>query len=114
LQALGDPASRLIVRQTRFWFALMRLWFRDGGFAMWDSVAALPLVRPELFEIEQVYVTSTRNELGAGQLIVDPSRHGPVRLVRRVRDFDGFIAAHFAAWRRLGRRVSGRRRSRNK
>ena len=111
LQSLDNPASRLIVRQTRSWFALMRLWFRDGGFAMWDSVAALPLVRPELFEIEQVYVTSTRNELRAGHLIVDPSRHGPVRLVRGVCDFDGFIAAHYAAWRRLGRRMQGRSRA---
>jgi len=105
LQTLDDPVSRLIAHQTRSWFALMRLWFQGGGFAMWDSVATLPLAHPELFEIEQVYITSTRDELGAGQLIVDPSRHGPVRLVRGVWDFDGFIAAHYAAWRHLGRRM---------
>jgi hypothetical protein len=56
-----------------------------------------------LFESEPVFVTSTRNELRTGQLFVDPSQHGPVQLVRGVRDFDGFIMAHFAAWRRLGR-----------
>ena len=112
LQALDDPVSRLIVRKTRFWFALMRLWFRDDGFAMWASVAALPLTRPELFEYEQVYVTSTRDELRTGRLVVDPSEYGPVRLIRGVRDFDGFILAHFAAWRHLWRRVSARRRKR--
>lgn len=114
LQALNDPVSRLIVRQTRFWFALTRLWFHDDGFAMWSSVATLPLVQPELFEFEQAYITSTVEELAAGQLVVDPSPHGPVRLVRAVRDFEGFIAAHFAAWSRLGRSVSGRKRSRGK
>ncbi len=113
LQALNDPVSRLIVRQTRFCFALTRLWFRDDGFALWSSVAALPLVQPELFEFEQVYVTSTVDELAAGQLIVDPSPHGPVRLVRAVRDFEGFIAAHFAAWSHLGRGIDEKRR-RNK
>ncbi|HEY68222.1 MAG TPA: nucleoside hydrolase [Thermoflexia bacterium] len=114
LQALGDPVSRLIVRKTRFWFALMRLWFRDDGFAMWASVAALPLTHPELFEYEQVYVTSTLDDLRTGRLVVDPSEHGPVRLIRGVRDFDGFILAHFAAWRHLWRRVSAKKQWRRK
>ena len=103
LQALDDPASRLVARKIRFWFALLRIWFRDDGFGMGDSIAGLALTHPELFESEPVFVTSTRNELRTGQLFVDPSQHGPVQLVRGVRDFDGFIMAHFAAWRRLGR-----------
>ena len=57
-----------------------------------------------------MYVTSTVDELAAGQLIVDPSPHGPVRLVRAVRDFEGFIAAHFAAWNHLGQCVNERKR----
>jgi len=114
LQALGDPVSRLIVRQTRFWFALMRLWFRGGGFAMSDSVATLALTHPEMFEFEQVHATSTRDDLRTGQLFVDRDTHGPVRLVRRVRDFDGFILAHFAAWHHLWRRVSARRKRGNR
>lgn len=109
LQRLGDPISRLVVRQTRLWFALMRLWFRDGGFGMWDSVPVLAFTHPELFEFDQVYITSTRDELRAGRLFVDPSRHGPIRLVRGVRDFDGFIRAHFAAWHHLGQRVDTKR-----
>ena len=112
LQALGDPISRLIVHKVRFWFALTRLWFRDGGFAMWDSVAALALTQPELFESERVHVTSTYDDLRAGRLFVDPNRRGPVQLVRGVRDFEGFIMAHFAAWRHLWRRVDARRRKR--
>jgi purine nucleosidase len=110
LQTLDDPASRLVVRQTRLWFALMRLWFRDGGFGMWDSVPVLAFTRPELLEFDQVYITSTRDELRAGRLFVDPSRHGPVQLVRGVRDFDGFITAHLAAWHHLGQRVETRRK----
>jgi len=111
LWALGDPISRLIARKIRSWFALMRLWFRDGGFAMWDSVAALPLTHPELFESEQVHVTSTHDDLSTGRLFVDSDAHGPVRLVRGVRDFDRFTLAHFAAWRHLWRRVGARRRT---
>jgi len=110
LQALDDPVSRLIVRKTRFWFALMRLYFQDGGFAMWGSVAALLLVRPDLFEYERVHVISTLEDLRSGRLFVDPDPRGPVRLVRRVRDFDEFVKLHFAAWRHLWRRVSARRR----
>lgn len=103
LQALGDPISRFVARKVRFWFALMRLLFWDGGFGMWDSMAALALTHPELFESEQVHVSSTYDDLRTGQLFVDPDRYGPVRLVHGVRDFDGFILAHFAAWRCLVR-----------
>jgi purine nucleosidase len=110
LQALDDPVSQFIVRKTRFWFALMRLWFQDDGFWVGDSVAALALTHPELLESEPVYVTSTRDELRTGSLLVDPSPHGPARLARSVRDFDGFITAHFAAWQHLGQRVNAQRR----
>jgi inosine-uridine nucleoside N-ribohydrolase len=110
LQTLEDPVSRLIVRKTRFWFALMRFWFRDGGFAMWDSIAPTALVHPELLETESVYVTSTREDLRTGQLAVDPSKYGPVQLVRGVRDFEGFIQAHFAAWQHLGWLVDMKRK----
>jgi inosine-uridine nucleoside N-ribohydrolase len=105
LQMLDDPVSRLIVRRTRFWFALMRLWFQDGGFAMWDSVAAMAIAHPELLEIERVHLPTSIEDLRAGQLVVDGSQGGPVSLIRGVRDYDGFIAAHFAAWHRLGQRV---------
>lgn len=110
LQALGDPVSRWIARKIRFWFALMRLRFRDGGFAMWSSVAALALTRPELLECQRVYVNSTRDDLRTGRLVVVPDERGPARLVCGVRDYDGFILAHFAAWRRLARRVAARKR----
>jgi purine nucleosidase len=110
LQALGDPVSRLIVRKIRLWFALTRLWFRDGGFGMWDSISVLALTHPELFGFKQVFVTSTRGDLHTGKLFVDPSRHGPARLVYSVQDFDGFIMAHFAAWHHLWQRVDARRR----
>jgi len=109
LQALDDPASQLIARKVRPWFALMRLWFRDGGFGMWDSIPALAFTHPDLFEFEQAYVTSTRDDLRTGRLYIDPSRHGPARIVRRVRDFDGFMITHFAAWRRLGQQVIAER-----
>lgn len=111
LRALDDPVSRLILRKTRLWFATMRLWFQDGGFGMWDSVAALPLAHPELFEFRQVRVTSTVDDLRTGHLRVEPDPDGPVRLVDGVQDFDGFILAHFAAWRHLWRRVGARRRT---
>ncbi|MEE8390109.1 MAG: nucleoside hydrolase [Anaerolineae bacterium] len=106
LQVLDDPVSRLVARKIRFWFALLRIWFQDGGFGMGNSISALALTYPELFESEPVYVTSTRNDLRTGRLFVDLSQHGPVRLVRGVRDFDAFIMAHFAAWRRLGGQVN--------
>lgn len=104
LEAMDDPVSHLIARKIRFWFALMRIWFRDGGFGIGDPIAALALTHPELFESEQVFVTSTHDDLRTGRLFVDPSEHGPVQLVRGVRDFDGFITSHLAAWRRLGQR----------
>lgn len=107
LQALDDPVSRLVARRCRFWFAVMRLYFRDGGFPMWDSVAALALTRPELFECERARIPSVVDDLRTGRLVVDVDRDGPARIVRGVRDFDGFVLAHFAAWRRLGRRISG-------
>jgi hypothetical protein len=101
---MDNPVSGLIARKIRFWFAMTRIWFRDGGFGMGDSIAALALTHPELLESEQVFVTSTHDDLHTGRLFVDPSEHGPARLVRGVRDFDGFITSHLAAWHRLGQR----------
>ena len=102
LQALDDPTLRLIARKIRFWFALLRIWFQDDGFGMGDTIAALALTHPELLDSEPVYITSTHDELRTGRLFVDPSKYGPIQLVRGVRDFDGFITAHFAAWQHIG------------
>ncbi|MBN1813704.1 MAG: nucleoside hydrolase [Anaerolineae bacterium] len=110
LQAIRDPVSRLISRQVRSWFALMRLYFRDGGFALWDSVTALMLTQPGLFEYERVHVISTRGDLHAGRLVVTPNKQGPVRIVRCVLDYDRFINVHFAAWHHLGQQVEARRK----
>jgi len=104
LQALDDPILRLIARKIRLWFGLLRIWFQDGGFGMGDSIAALALTHPELLDSETVYITSTHDELRTGRLFVDPSKYGPIQLVRGVRDFDGFITAHFAAWQHIGQR----------
>lgn len=109
LQTLGDPVARLIVRETRLWFALTRLCFRDGGFAMWASTAALMLTQPGLFEYERVHITSTTEDLRTGLLYADPDARGPVRLVRGVCDFERFILAHLAAWHRLGQQVEARK-----
>ncbi len=100
LKAAG-PVCALIARQARGWFALMRLWFQDGGFGMWDPIAAVAVAHPELLESEQAHIASTRDDLRSGQLFTTAGRGGPVRLVRRVRDFDRFIALLFAAWRRI-------------
>lgn len=107
LQTLDDLISRLIVRRTRFWFALMRLWFRGGGFAMWDSIAALTIVRPELLEIERAHLPTTIEDLRQGRLVADTSQGGPVSLVRGVQDYEAFTTAHFAAWHRLGTLLEG-------
>ena len=84
------------------------LWFLDDGFGMWDSIPALMLIRPDLFESEQAYVASTREDMRTGQLFVDLDDRGPVRLVRGVRDLDGFITAHFSTWHHLGQRIDAR------
>jgi purine nucleosidase len=111
LQALGDPVTRLIARRIRSWFALMRVYFRDGGFAMWDSVAAVMLTRPGLLEYERGRIISTRDQLNTGQILVEPNANGPVRVVRAVLDTDGFFSTHFAAWHHLGRDVATRRQA---
>jgi inosine-uridine nucleoside N-ribohydrolase len=102
LQAMDDPVSRLIVQKTRFWFALMRLWFRDDGFGTWESIAALTITHPELFDFERVHLPITVEDLRTGQLTVTPDTAGPVRLVQGVRDYEGFIQAQLAAWQHLG------------
>ncbi|MGD2164663.1 MAG: nucleoside hydrolase [Anaerolineae bacterium] len=105
LQALQDPVSNLITRRTRLWFGVMRLWFRDDGFPMWESVAATALTHPEHLLVERVHLPTSIQDLHTGRLVTDPDFAGPVRLVRRVQDYDGFIRSHFAAWQRLGHSV---------
>jgi inosine-uridine nucleoside N-ribohydrolase len=101
LQAMDNPVSHLIVQETRFWFALMRLWFRDDGFASWESVAALTITHPEFFDFERVHLPITVEDLRTGRLAVAPDTAGPVRLVRGVEDYEGFVQAQFAAWQHL-------------
>ncbi len=114
LQALAEESvdnsvAKLIVRKVRFWFALMRLWFQDDGFAMWDSVAALAIIHPELFDMEAVFLPTTVTDLRRGRVVVDTeSLGGSTRLVRGVQDYEGFIKAHFAAWRNLGQRIANK------
>jgi inosine-uridine nucleoside N-ribohydrolase len=105
LQAVDDPVSRLIVQKTRFWFALMRLWFRDDGFGIWESVAALTITHPEFFDFERAHLPITIEDLRTGQLTVDRDTAGPVRLVRGVQDYAGFVQTQFAAWQHLGQLV---------
>jgi purine nucleosidase len=109
LQVLKDPVSRLISRRVRSWFALMRLYFQDGGFALWDSAIALMLTQPGLFEYERGHVISARDDLRAGRLVITSNKQGPVRIVHRVLDYDRFINTHFAAWHHLGQQVEARR-----
>lgn len=105
LQALEGPAPRLVARRIRFWFGLMRLWFQDDGFPMWESVAAMAITHPELIDFKRAHLPITIEDLQVGRLVLDPSRAGPVRLVEGVRDFDAFIKIHFAAWQLLSRSV---------
>lgn len=102
LEALDDPVSRLIVKRARIWFGLMRLWFSDDGFATWESIAAVAITQPELLQFEKGYLPTTIEDLRSGRLVFDKDAVGPVRLVRAVRDYEGFVEAQFAAWHHLG------------
>ncbi len=106
LEALEGPAARLIARRIRLWFALTRLWFRDDGFPMWESVAALAITHPELFHFRRAHLPTTVEDLRAGRLVIDPDRAGPVRLVDGVRDYDAFVNVQFAAWQRLNQSMT--------
>ena len=112
LNALDDPVSRLIVRKTRVWFGLMRLWFRDDGFALWESVAATALTDPDLLQLERVYLPTTVEDLRRGRLVTEKDSVGPVRLIRGVQDYAGFVATQLAAWHRLGRSIERQRAAR--
>ena len=68
---------------------------------MWASLAAVAPIHPQLLEIERVYVTSTRVDLGTGYLAVNREGNGPVRLVTGVKDYGRFIMTHLAAWKHL-------------
>jgi len=102
LEALDDPVSRLIVKRCRIWFGLMRLWFRDDGFSTWESIAATAITRPELLRVDRGYLPTTIEDLKSGRLAFDRDAVGPVRLVRGVKDYEGFVEAQFAAWHHLG------------
>ncbi len=110
LQALDDPVSTMIVKRVRLWFGLMRLWFHDDGFAIWESIAALAITHPEYLRFERVHLPTTIEDLRNGRLVTEPDRAGPVRLVRGVEDYEGFIATQLAAWHRLGRSIETNRK----
>lgn len=109
LRALDDPVSQLIMERTRIWFGLMKLWFRDGGFAMWEPLAATAIARPDHLRFQRVYLPTAVEDLKTGKLVTDPDRTGPVRLVRGVADYEGFMAVQLAAWHRLGRFLETKR-----
>lgn len=105
LQSLDDPVSNLIVKQTRLWFGLMRLWFRDDGFAMWAPIAATALTQPACLRMERAHLPVTVDDLRNGHLVVDPDRAGPVRLIHGVEKYDSFIEAQLGAWHHLGQSI---------
>jgi inosine-uridine nucleoside N-ribohydrolase len=105
LRALDDSVSDLILKRSRLWFGLMRLWFRDDGFAMWESVGAIAIAHPAYLRFEQAHLPTTVEDLRTGLLVTDPDRTAPARLVRSVEDYEAFISVQLAAWHRLGRPV---------
>jgi len=105
LQALDDPVSDLILKRSRLWFGLMRLWFRDDGFAMWESVGAMAIAHPAYLRFERVHLPTTVEDLRTGLLVTDPDRAAPARLVRAVEDYEAFVGIQLAAWHRLGSSV---------
>lgn len=108
LDALDDPVSQLIVKRCRIWFGLMRLWFRDDGFASWESIAATAITRPELLRIDKGYLPTTIEDLRSGRLVFEKDNVGPIRLVRGVKDYERFFEAQLAAWHQLGLSIEGK------
>jgi len=109
LRTMDDPVSELIVRKSRLWFALMRLWFRDDGFGLWEPITALTVTHPEFFDVERVCLPVGVQDLHDGRLRLTPDRAGPVQVVRSVQDHEGLFRALFAAWNRLGLLVASER-----
>lgn len=101
LQAMEGAVPRLVARRIRHWFGVTRLWFRDDGFPMWESVAALAIAHPDLFSFELAHLPTTIDDLRKGRLVIDSHPAGPVRLIGAVRDYERFVNLHFAAWQRL-------------
>jgi purine nucleosidase len=109
LQTMDDPVSELVVRKSRLWFALMRLWFRGDGFGLWEPITALTVTHPEFFDLERVCLPVIVQDLHEGRLKLIPDTAARVQLVRGVQDHEGLYQTLFAAWNRLGRLVeSGR------
>jgi len=109
LQTMDDPVSELIVRKSRLWFALMRLWFRDDGFGLWEPITALTVTHPEFFDLERVCLPVSVQDLYDGQLKLTPDSRGQVQLVRSVQDHEGLFQTLLAAWNRLGRLAESER-----
>lgn len=68
-------------------------------FYLWDLLTALYVTHPAAFEATPVRITSTRDDLVSGRLIVDAAGPGaPVDMPARLHDVDGLKDALFDAW----------------
>lgn len=97
----GFGADSWLVRTCDYWFADMDDRYVWNGFTCWDIVAAAAVMRPDLFDFEEVDVTLYERLLSVGYLERAAADAPSARIrIPRIRDAREFVSESICAWQR--------------
>lgn len=98
----NHPIYKYINENIIPWGEYMKSSLGVNGFYNWDTVAAIYITNPELFEDNIQHITSTLEDLQKGYLKLDVSNQGyPVNIPSKINNIDKFNEVIFKAWETL-------------
>lgn len=93
-------SSSWLIEACNNWFSTMDEKYEWNGFTVWDLVAAIYLIRPDLFEDDWQEVTLYRRWLQVGLLETQHMEGAPVSAINlpRIKDIEGFKSFALGSW----------------
>jgi inosine-uridine nucleoside N-ribohydrolase len=96
------PAFAYMSAPLKLWYDFISQKYGVPGFHVWDIVAAIYITTPDLFDRNEVRITSTVTELEKGFLKIDHSQtEHPVNLPKKIRDIERFWQVVFDTWKNI-------------
>ncbi|WP_019850036.1 nucleoside hydrolase [Desulfitobacterium sp. PCE1] len=102
LETSQEPIAEYILQKSRYWFEYMMNHYGLNGFYNWDVVAAVYLMKPELFVADYQAFAPTGKYLATG-LLKHPSDKEEATLINvpRIKNSEEFKNEVYRAWLRF-------------
>ena len=93
------PAFAYMRDPLQLWYNFISQQYGVPGFHVWDIVSAVYITHPELFDTNEVGVSSTVEDLKKGFLKIDAQQnHNVVNIPKKIQDIPRFWQIVFDSW----------------